>query len=106
MRSYRMSTIILTALSALALFLIALTAFWMGRIDGALNPVRRAEIPMCAGSETQVRESPTGYILANVPAGALLWFIKLELPFAQVAYFDGSDWLEGTVPAYVLEVCK
>ncbi len=89
-----------------ALFPIMLTAFWVGRIDGALSPVRRVEIPMCANRETQIRESPTGYILGDVPAGAMLWFLKLDLPFAHVAYFDGSSWLEGTVPAFVLEVCN
>ena len=89
-----------------ALFPIVLTAFWVGRIEGALSPTRRVEIPMCAGMETQIRESPTGYILGDVPAGATLWFFKLDLPFAQVAYFDGSSWLEGTVPAFVLEVCN
>ncbi len=88
------------------LSLIVLTAFWVGRIDGALSPTRQVEIPMCAGSDTQIRESPTGYVLGDVPAGAMLWFLKLDLPFAQVAYFDGSSWLEGTIPAFVLEVCN
>ena len=85
---------------------IVLTAFWMGRIEGMLSPVRQVEIPLCAGSETQVRASPTGYILGDVPAGAMLWFLKLDLPFAHVAYFNGSAWLEGTVPAFILEVCN
>lgn len=89
-----------------ALFPITLTAFWVGRIDGALSPTRRVEIPMCTSDKTQIRESPTGYILDDVPAGAMLWFLRLDLPFAHVAYFDGSSWLEGTVPAFVLEICN
>lgn len=98
--------LLLPAFAAIVLGVIALGAFWLGRIDGALAPARQMDIPMCANGDTQVRESPTGYILANVPAGALLWFLKLDVPFAHVAYFDGSAWIEGTVPAFILEVCN
>ncbi len=105
-----MKTVVQKSLMGVAvlsvLFSIMLTIFWVGRIEGALAPTRRVEFPMCAGTETQIRESPTGYILGDVPAGAMLWFFKLDLPFAHVAYFDGSSWLEGTVPAFVLEVCN
>jgi hypothetical protein len=83
-----------------------LTSFWVGRLAGSLAPVRSYEIPMCAGYETDVRKSPTGYVLGHVPAGAMVWFVKLDLPFANVAYYDGSAWVEGTVTATALEVCE
>ena len=98
---------LLVSVAAAVFFsLIVLTAFWVGRIEGALSPVRQVQIPMCTEFATHLRESPTGYIVGDVPAGSMIWLLKLDLPFAQVAYFNGSSWLEGTVSASVLEVCN
>jgi hypothetical protein len=95
------SLIILGALS-----LLSLSAFWVGKLEGALNPASNAEKIMCVSREVDIRQSPTGYVIGTVPAGSSLWFIKLDLPFAYVAYYDGSAWLEGSVTASVLELCK
>lgn len=83
-----------------------MTAYWMGKLAGAFDPARSYEIPMCAAYETDVRMSPTGYVLSHVPAGEMVWFTKMDLPFAHVAYYDGSAWHEGTITATALEVCK
>ncbi len=95
--------IVLAALVALAS--LVLSAYWIGKLEGALNPVRDAERVMCVNRDVNIHESPTGYILGKVPAGSTLWFVRLDLPFAYVAYYDGSTWLEGTVTATVLELC-
>jgi len=96
--------ITLFAASLLALT-IAYGSFYVGRIYGALDPLRTYEIPMCVTHSTQLRESPTGYVNANIPADATIWFRKLELPFAHVSYFDGKSWIDGTLTASILEVC-
>lgn len=93
--------VLLITLSALMLI-----TFWAGRLVGALNPTRSFERPMCTAYETAVRESATGYVLSTVPAGSMVWFVKLDLPFALVAYYDGSAWIEGAVTANALVVCK
>ena len=82
-----------------------MSAYWIGQMDGAFDPARSYEIPMCVQYETNVREAPTGYVLGHVPAGAMVWFLKLELPFAHVAYYNGSAWVEGTITASALVVC-
>ena len=91
-------------LIALAAMIIA--AFSVGKLEGALNPAWTAEKVMCVNRDVDIRQSPTGYVIGTVPAGSAFWFIKLELPFAHVAYYDGSAWLEGTVTALALELCK
>lgn len=96
--------LIVMVISAI-LALLTLTAFYMGKLEGALNPAWTAEKAMCVSHDVDVRESPIGYVIGRVPAGEMLWFIKLELPFAHVAYYNGYTWLKGTVPAFVLEVC-
>lgn len=88
------------------LIAVVMAAFYAGRLAGALDPERRYEIPMCAAYETDVRANPTGYIIGHVPAGSTIWFMQLELPFARVAYYDGSAWLEGTITATALQVCE
>lgn len=80
-------------------------AFYMGKLEGALNPSWTAEKAMCIRQDVDIRESPTGYVIGEIPAGEMVWFMKLDLPFAYVAYFDGSAWLEGTIPAFVLDLC-
>lgn len=82
------------------------TAYLMGRLAGALDPVRNFERPMCVAGKTAIRANPTGYIIGQVPAGEMVWFVKLDLPFAQVAYYDGSAWIEGTITATSLIVCE
>jgi len=89
-----------------ALVFLALTSFWMGRLAGALAPVRTIERPMCMVRDVGLRESPTGYVISQIPEGSMVWFLKLDLPFAYVAYYDGSAWLEGSVTASVLDVCE
>jgi hypothetical protein len=96
--------IMLMLLSAFAAMIVI--AFWVGKLEGALNPAWTTEKQMCVSQDVDIRESPTGYVIGTVPAGSALWFIKLELPFAHVVYFDGSAWLQGTVTAFVLELCK
>lgn len=96
--------IVLAILSALADEIIS--AFWLGRLNGALNPVRSTEKMLCVNREVDIRQSPTGYVIGTVAAGESLWFIKLDLPFAYVAYYDGSAWLEGSITASALELCK
>lgn len=93
----------LIALSAIGA--LVFIAFQIGRLDGALNPSWTAEKAMCVRQEVDIRESPTGYVIGEIPTGEMVWFMKLELPFAYVAYFDGSAWLEGTIPAFVLDLC-
>ena len=96
--------IVFSVLVALAALVI--TAFLTGKIQGALNPVRNVEKPMCVGREVDIRQTPTGYIIGKVPAGSMVWFTKLDLPFAYVAFYDGVQWLEGSITASVLEVCN
>lgn len=95
------SLAILVALAALVI-----TAFLTGKIQGALNPVRNAEKPMCVNREVDIREAPTGYVIGTVPAGSMVWFMRLDLPFAYVSFYDGVQWLEGSITASVLEVCR
>lgn len=97
--------ILIIVLFLAILILSATTAFHMGRLSGALNPAWTAEKAMCVNQDVDIRESPTGYVIGIVPAGEMVWFIKLSLPFAHVAYYDGTTWLEGTVSAFVLGVC-
>lgn len=92
------------ALSAVIASLVV-TAFFMGKLTGALNPAWTAEKAMCVSQGVDIRESPIGYVIGKVPAGEIVWFSKLDLPFAHVVYYDGNMWLEGTVPAFVLDVC-
>jgi hypothetical protein len=89
-----------------ALVAMIMTAFWLGKLEGGLNPAWTTEKMMCVSQEVDIRESPTGYVIGTAPAGSALWFVKLDLPFAHVAYYDGSTWLEGTVTASWLELCK
>lgn len=93
----------LIALSAISV--LVFIAFQMGRLEGALNPAWTAERAMCVSQDVEIRESPTGYVVGDIPAGELVWFFKLDLPFAHVAYYDGSTWLEGTIPAFMLALC-
>lgn len=95
--------IVLAVLVALAALVI--TAFLTGKIQGALDPVRNAEKPMCVSHEVDIRQSPTGYIIGKVPAGSMVWFTRLDLPFAYIAFYDGEQWLEGSITASVLEAC-
>lgn len=88
-----------------AVSLLTATAFFVGRLDGALNPSWTAEKAMCVNQDVAIRESPIGYVVGAVPAGEMVWFFRLDLPFAHIAYYNGSEWLEGTVPAFVLELC-
>jgi hypothetical protein len=64
------------------------------------------ERALCVTNGTALRASPTGYILADIPADAQVWLLRLDLPFARVAYFEDGNWSEGTISASVLEVCK
>lgn len=97
--------VVLALIILLAIAGVASTTFYMGRLAGALNPAWTAEKAMCVNQDVDIRQSPTGYVMSNVPAGEMVWFLKLELPFAHIAYYDGSTWLVGTVSAFVLEVC-
>lgn len=92
------------ALSAVIASLVV-TAFFMGKLTGALNPAWTAEKAMCVSRITDIRGTPTGYVIGKVPAGEMVWFLKLDLPFAHIAYYDGTTWLEGAIPAFVLDVC-
>jgi hypothetical protein len=82
------------------------SAYFLGKLNGALDPLRSYEVPMCVAYDTHIRADPTGYILGDVPAGTMVWFTKLDLPFAHVAFYDGNSWLEGTVTATAIEACK
>jgi hypothetical protein len=100
---------ILVSLAVLSLVVVWASslymAFWFGRLAAALEPSRVLERPMCAAYPVDIRTDPTGYIIGHVPAGGMLWFYGLDLPFARVAYYDGDEWLVGTVTASALEVC-
>lgn len=80
-------------------------AFWFGRLSAVLVPMRSQERLMCAAYETNLRTAPTGYVIGHIDEGAYIWYLGLDLPFARVAYYDGDEWLEGTVTATVLEPC-
>lgn len=89
-----------------ALTALGLSCYWLGHLDGALDPAREVERAMCLNRETALRESPTGYILTTIPADAQIWLMDLDLPFAHVAYYEGGSWIEGTITASALEVCR
>lgn len=103
-------SIIFRVLTVLALIATLATswvsAFWLGELRGALDPVRNVNLPMCVSRDANIRESPTGYVLGHVSTGSMVWFTRLDLPFAYVAYYDGSAWLEGSITASALEVCS
>ncbi len=98
--------VLITFLVMAAATALVLGAYWMGEIHGALDPVRKVAYPMCVSRDVNIRESPTGYVLGHIPAGSMVWFTRLDLPFAYVAYYDGSGWLEGSITSSVLEVCS
>ncbi len=93
----------------LAIFFVGL--FGLGYMTGHTNGViesankHETDIPMCAYKETAVRENPTGYILSDVRAGDVLWVVQLQVPFAVVWYFDGTNWYLGTTTASYLVPC-
>lgn len=98
------SMMILALLVGLAAMII--TAYTLGEISGALDPLRSYEVPMCVVGETDIRTDPIGYVIGTVPAGGLVWFVKLEIPFAHVSFYDGQEWLDGTVTATALDICR
>lgn len=98
------SMMILALLAGVVAMII--TAYTLGEISGALDPLRSYEVPMCVVGETDIRETPTGYVIGHVPADGLVWFVKLDLPFAKVAFYDGQKWLDGTVTATALVPCE
>lgn len=63
------------------------------------------DLPMCAVKNTEVRENPTGYILSKVNKGDTVWVVQLQVPFAVVWYFNGTDWNLGTTKASNLIPC-
>jgi hypothetical protein len=93
----------------IAIAIVGLTG--LGYIAGHTNAVvemanrHETDIPMCAYKETSVRENPTGYILSDVRAGDVLWVVQLQVPFAVVWYFDGTNWHLGTTTASYLVPC-
>lgn len=82
-------------------------AYLMGYTAGVNKMANRHEtdIPMCAYKETAVRENPTGYILSDVEMGDVLWVVQMQVPFAVVWYFDGTNWYLGTTTASYLVPC-
>jgi hypothetical protein len=100
-------TLYVLAVLVLIEFVIISTcaAFWLGRLSVALVPVRPQERLMCAAYETDIRTEPTGYVIGHVDEGDYVWYLGLDLPFARAAYYDGDEWLVGTVTATALEPC-
>jgi hypothetical protein len=60
---------------------------------------------VCTYRPTEIRESPTGYIIVRVASGSQVIIDRIDAPFAYVSYFDGKQWIEGTVTASYLGVC-
>lgn len=80
-------------------------AFWLGRLTAALAPVWPQERLMCVAYRTDLRTEPTGYVISHIEEGAHIWYLGLDLPFAGVAYYNGDEWLRGTLTAAALEPC-
>lgn len=95
--------------SAIAAVIVTLYfgAYLAGYNAGTVNMANRHEtdIPMCAYKETAVRENPTGYILSDIRAGDVVWVVQMQVPFAVVWYFDGTNWHLGTTTASYLVPC-
>lgn len=83
----------------------------IGYMDGFTDGVNsmqykhETDIPMCVYKDTAIRENPTGYILSEIPAGNIVWVVQLQVPFAVVWYFDGTNWHLGTTTASYLVPC-
>lgn len=84
-------------------FLLA-ASFAVGR---ATTPpeIQHDSPPMCLYRDTALRESPTGYIIFRLARGTELWVTRIEAPFAYVSYFDGKQWIDGSVTASYLGRC-
>ena len=81
--------------------------YMMGYNAGTHDMANRHEtdIPMCAYKDTAIRENPTGYILSDINRGDVVWVVQLQVPFAVVWYFNGSEWNLGTTTASYLVPC-
>lgn len=81
--------------------------YLMGYNAGTNDMAHRHEtdIPMCAYKDTAIRENPTGYILSDINRGDVVWVVQLQVPFAVVWYFNGSEWNLGTTTASYLVPC-
>lgn len=93
----------------LAIFLVGLFSlgYMTGHTNGVIESANKHEtdIPMCVYKDTAIRENPTGYILSEIPAGNVVWVVQLQVPFAVVWYFDGTNWHLGTTTASYLVPC-
>lgn len=98
---------VLTFMVMLIVIVLAYGEYQLGYSKGITDMANRHEtdIPMCAYKATSVRENPTGYILSDVRAGDVLWVVQLQVPFAVVWYFDGTNWHLGTTTASYLVPC-
>lgn len=81
--------------------------YQLGYMKGVDDMAHKHEtdIPMCAYKDTSIRENPTGYILSDIKRGDIVWVVQLQVPFAVVWYFDGTNWHLGTTTASYLVPC-
>jgi hypothetical protein len=81
-------------------------AFYAGRMTGRLDIKRNLETPMCTTQPTAIRENPTGFIIHDIRKRSIVWVVQLDVPFATVWYYTGSEWLLGSVKASALSPCE
>lgn len=92
---------------------VLIMVLWLSSIFGSFvlgqkitqhqEPLNVATI--CTVRNTEIRESPTGYIIIRIARGSELWVREMDAPFAYVSYFDGEQWIEGSVTASYLGRC-
>lgn len=69
------------------------------------EPARPAASLVCLGRDTALRASSTGYIIVRLAKGTQLWVTRIDTPFAYVSYYDGRQWIDGSVTAAYLGRC-
>lgn len=95
---------LIIAAVVVGLFAIEYQLGYMKGVDDMAHK-HETDIPMCVYKDTEIRENPTGFILSDIPASDVVWVVQLQVPFAVVWYFDGTNWHLGTTTASYLIPC-
>lgn len=99
-------TLLSIILMAMIIVAVALAAFAAGREVQTAKAESNPTALVCTTRITEIRTNPTGFILVRLAKGSQLMVTKVEAPFAYVAYFDGKQWVEGSITASYLGPCQ
>ncbi len=95
-----------TIIYCMVLVIVSVSSFAAGYLVHQPKQIHSETSVTCLYRDTFLRTNPTGYIITRLAKNSQVYLNSIEIPFAHVSYFSGTQWFNGTVTASYLGPCN